>query len=73
MYHPLLEAYLTHYQPQLKADLLKEGVLEAYLEAQAETMQTARNRILAQLEEHYPQMSHNSAHWKPTGWYASCT
>ncbi|MCB0208659.1 MAG: hypothetical protein KDJ52_05000 [Anaerolineae bacterium] len=57
MYHQLLEAYLTHYQPELKAELIKEQMLQSYLEEQTAMMQSAHARILDQLTEHYPQMS----------------
>lgn len=57
MYETLIKNYLTHYQPELKIALTKEHRLQPFLEQQAAAMQDTRNRLLAQLEAHYPQMS----------------
>jgi hypothetical protein len=57
MYHRLIEDYLTHYQPMLKAELMSQQVLSAYLESQAQAMVAARQRLLAQFQMSEPQMS----------------
>jgi len=57
MYHRLIEDYLTHYQPTLKAELLAQQALPAYLESQAQAMAATRQQIMEQLKERTPQMS----------------
>lgn len=57
MYHKQIEEYLTHYQPELKAGLIKEQQLQGYLESQAEAMLEARKQILEQLQKNEPHLS----------------
>ncbi len=57
MEHRLIEEYLTHYQPEQKAELIRQGKLQAYLESQAAAMAAATQQIIAQLQAHQPQMS----------------
>ena len=57
MYHQLIEDYLTHYQPALKAELILEQTLQAYLESQAEAMVEAKRQILAQRNQREPHLS----------------
>jgi hypothetical protein len=57
MEHHLIEEYLTHYQPELKAELIHQGRLQAYLASQAEAMAAATQQIIAQLQASQPQMS----------------
>ena len=57
MYHRLIEDYLTHYHPQRKADLEREGTLQDYIDRQAEAMLAARRKVLAQLETNSPEIS----------------
>lgn len=53
----MLEAYLTDYQPELKAELVQRGELLGWLEEQAEAMKEARAHVLIQLKERMPQLS----------------
>lgn len=53
----LIEEYLTHYQPERKAELLRQGLLPAYLESQSLAMAEARQQIIEQLQTRQPQMS----------------
>lgn len=57
MYYRMLDAYLTHYCPALKAELEETGRLQCYLDDQVEAMRTTRNQILTQLVQQEPQMS----------------
>jgi hypothetical protein len=57
MEHRLIEEYLTHYQPEQKAELIRQGRLQAYLASQAEAMAAATQQIIAQLQASQPQMS----------------
>jgi hypothetical protein len=57
MYQQQIEAYLTHYQPTLKAELIAQQSLPAYLESQAAAMVAARQRILEQLQASEPHLS----------------
>jgi hypothetical protein len=56
-YQQLTEAYLTHYQPALKAELETAGQLQTFLEEQAEAMQEAKTRVLATLKQRTPGLS----------------
>lgn len=53
----LLEAYLTEYQPDRKAELLHSGTLAAYLAEQAAAMQEARSQLRSDLKAQSPWMS----------------
>ena len=57
MYQRLIEEYLTHYQPELKAELLRQHALPAYLESQAAAMLETHNRLLAELRARAPELS----------------
>lgn len=53
----LLEAYLTEYQPQRKADLERSGMLATYLDEQAAAMNQARLQLHSAWKQHSPTMS----------------
>jgi len=57
MYEKQLDLYLTHYQPQLKEELLRMGTLQEHLAEQNAAMLRTRQQILAELTEQYPQLS----------------
>jgi len=57
MYHKLIEDYLTHYQPALKAQLLQEQGLQTYLEIQTSAMLDMRKALLEQAAASEPQIS----------------
>lgn len=57
MYHRLIEDYLTHYLPELKAELIESQELQAYIESQEQSMITTRQRILEQLQKNEPGLS----------------
>jgi len=56
-YRSLLEEYLTHYQQEQKVELIKEGMLTAYIEDQIAAMLSARQTILDELAEKRPETS----------------
>ena len=55
-YHHLLEQFLTHYKPTLKQELIEQGKLERYIQAQAQTMAETRVRIRTQIQERDPSL-----------------
>lgn len=57
MYQRLIDEYLTHYQPALRAKLERTGTLQPYLEQKDAEIQQARSRILERLQETDPQIS----------------
>lgn len=54
MYRRLLEEYLTHYQPELMAELLQTQTLQSYLDETVEAMEEAKREILAKMAKHSP-------------------
>jgi hypothetical protein len=57
MYHRLIEDYLTYYQPELKANLIRAQALQPYLESQTEAMLEQRRQIIDYLHQNEPGMS----------------
>ena len=57
MDHRQIEEYLTHYQPELKAELLRTGQWQTYLQDQANAMQEAKEQLIAHFSRHSPWMS----------------
>lgn len=57
MYHRLIEDYLTHYQPALKAALMQEQALQTYLESQTSAMLDSHKVLLEQLATSAPHLS----------------
>lgn len=57
MYRHLIEEYLTHYQSELKGELIRNRAWEAYLDRQSATMLEARTQILTQYSIRFPSMS----------------
>lgn len=57
MYQSQIESYLSHYQPSLLEELLQAGTLQSYLLEQEEAMQKAREEIITQIQEKYPETS----------------
>lgn len=57
MYQSLILDYLTHYQPEQKAELEQAGMLQSYLDEQTDAMQTARRTLTAQMATAEPQLS----------------
>ena len=57
MYHRMIGDYLTYYQPDLKVELISNQELAAYIERQEQSMITAREQLLAQLQEKEPHLS----------------
>ena len=56
--HPqLLDAYLTHYQPDLRAELLARNSLSSYLESQNQAMREAKTELLRDLRQRFPDWS----------------
>jgi len=56
MYRRQIEEYLTHYQPELKAELLKEEMFQTYLDDKAQAMQTAKQEILERMTTEMSQL-----------------
>lgn len=53
----LLEAYLSEYRPQRKAELERSGTLATYLDEQTTAMKQARLQLHTAWIQHSPQMS----------------
>lgn len=53
----MLKAYLTDYQPELKAELVQRGELLDWLEMQSEMMLETKAQLMAKFSEHYPTLS----------------
>lgn len=56
-YLQMLEAYLTDYQPELKAELVQRGELLDWLEMQSDMMRQTKAQLMAKFSEHYPTLS----------------
>ncbi len=56
-YQQLVKTYLTSYQPTLKTELEQQGRLLAYLNEQADAMQTAKAELVTKLQARTPQLS----------------
>ena len=57
MYHQILEEYLIHYQPALRAELMEKNQLASYLNQQNEMMAQYREQLLRQSQAREPQLS----------------
>lgn len=53
----LIEAYLSEYQPERKAELLRSGTLATYLDEQTAAMEQARCQLHSVWQCHSPTMS----------------
>jgi len=56
-YQAKLEAYLTHYQPELRAEFQQTQTLQSYLEEQVTLMEQMEAKIISQLQERTPGLS----------------
>jgi len=56
-YQAKLEAYLSHYLPELKAELQQTQTLQSYLAKQTEAMMQMEAKIISQLQERTPGLS----------------
>lgn len=53
----MLEAYLTDYQPELKAELVQRGELLDWLNTRVHIMHETKEQLLEKLRTHYPEFS----------------